>query len=305
MASNSKNRLPAEALPVRSIGLASILLISSLAWVLAAKHLLLQQSLARDESALKQSEAVFMQARENTRSTLKIESQLLADDPRLRSALGTPGIDEATILDILVDLKKVTGADLLAVLSPSGRVQAVAGAETFRGLDLGSSAIVKSVSSSEKSVTGSWVIEDRLIDLGASAMRYGDQAIAYLMVGSYLDKKALVQQHQITDVGVGVVIGGKLTMFEPDRAEDRAGFEWLSSQTPSTDFKVFEQIEPSPLLGAIAEVPGALPPSRIVWSRRPESLLPSQQPLQLLLWGPTLAALTVWCVVMFQTFVKK
>jgi hypothetical protein len=55
------------------------------------------------------------------------EVTVLADDNRIRSTVLAPKFDEATVQDILEDLRKSSGATLLAVVDAAGKVIAVAG----------------------------------------------------------------------------------------------------------------------------------------------------------------------------------
>src|SRR4051812_14786163 len=82
-----------------------------------------------DADSLNEAISVFDRSIEQQRGQLASQVALLADDTRVRAPVMTANFDEATVRDVLEDLKKVSGANVLAVLDVNGRVRAVAGAQ--------------------------------------------------------------------------------------------------------------------------------------------------------------------------------
>src|SRR5207248_4983743 len=70
---------------------------------------------ALDERALAQAETALGGAVESGRQRVLADIKLLADDQRIRSTVITPSFDEATVRDVLDDLRRASGATTLAV----------------------------------------------------------------------------------------------------------------------------------------------------------------------------------------------
>ena len=98
---------------------------------------------ALDEQLLGQASASLEQLLARQRDQLVAEVKVLADDNRIRATVLAPKFDEATVQDILEDLRKSSGATLLAVVDAAGKVTAVAGAAGLREVNLGASPAVK------------------------------------------------------------------------------------------------------------------------------------------------------------------
>ena len=77
------------------------------------------------------------------RDQLVGEVTVLADDNRIRSTVLAATFDVATVQDVIDDLRKSSGATLLAVIDGNGKVQVVSGASALRDGDLGASSAVK------------------------------------------------------------------------------------------------------------------------------------------------------------------
>jgi len=99
-----------------------------------------------DDEALAQASRTLEELVNRQREQLVAEVKVLADDNRIRTTVLAPKFDEATVQDVLEDLRKSSGATLLAVLDASGKVQAVTGAVGLRQVDLSGSAAVNFVS---------------------------------------------------------------------------------------------------------------------------------------------------------------
>ena len=82
------------------------------------------------ESAAEALAARLRQARER----LATEARVVADEPRLKAALTTEGIDRATLDDMAGELRHTTHWDLVALLDPAGHILALSGAPSPDGL---------------------------------------------------------------------------------------------------------------------------------------------------------------------------
>jgi hypothetical protein len=141
---------------------------------------------------------------------LQSHCRVLVEDPRLKSTIATPGIDEATVADILDDLARLRGSGFLMVLSPEARVFAQSGAVELRGLDLSDSGVVKKARTAPTAVVGSWVLAGRVMDLAIMAIRFGDDIIGFLVVGQAIDAPILQSVTEQTGVYAANLLGNNI-----------------------------------------------------------------------------------------------
>jgi hypothetical protein len=272
-----------------------LVVLLAVGWFALARVTLLMSGLERTEASLTSAERLLNTHRQNVQTVLRHDCQILSEDPRLKSTLSTPDIDEPTIVDILKDLSALSGKKLLAVLSPNARVRAVLGAEQFRGLDLSTSSVVKAAQSSEEAVAGAWVVGDKLYDVGAAALRVGDRVIAYLVLGEAVDKKLFDHVYEVTNVGVGLVIDNRVTLSVPEVLEYKAAAEMVAPN-PSA-FTLSKQIDAGDerFQARALSVEGASLPTWVALVRPSRPPNEHERLLNLLVWGPLLGAVCLAC----------
>jgi hypothetical protein len=127
-----------------------------------------------------------------------------------RSDVSKVVVDEATILDMLQDVQKLNGQPIFAVLTPAGRAQVVIGAPKLKGLDLSSASIVKAALSQEGAAVGPWMVEDRVAEVAACAVRIGDRPVAVLVVGGLVPEAALAKVAQTAGVRLALMVDDRL-----------------------------------------------------------------------------------------------
>ncbi|HEY5447789.1 MAG TPA: hypothetical protein VIQ54_03525 [Polyangia bacterium] len=161
---------------------------------------------ALDEQRLGQAGASLEQLLARQREQLVAEVKVLADDNRIRATVLAPKFDEATVQDILEDLRKSSGASLLAVVDAAGKVTAVAGAVGLREVNLGASPAVKS--GFDHPTSDVWTLPDQVQVVGVAPIRSGDQTPALLVKGLALGKT------QLATVGSSLGVTGALFIGE-------------------------------------------------------------------------------------------
>jgi hypothetical protein len=274
--------------------LSGIVVLLSVGWFAAARLSMLFAGVERSQRALTSAERILTAHRQRVQSVLKNECQILSEDPRLKSTLSTPDIDEPTIVDILKDLAKLSGKELLAVLTPTARVKAVLGAEQFRGLDLSTSGLLKSAQTSENAVSGSWVVADKLYDVAASALRVGDRVVAYLVLGEQVDKRILEHVYEATGTGAAVLVENRVAISVPDMAEFKAALDIVA---PDSSTYAMRQVDAAgtSFAARTVSVEGATFPTRVALVRPMRETNDHERLLGLLVWGPLLGAVSLAC----------
>jgi len=167
-----------------------------------------------DEQALGQADLSMEQLLARQRDQLVAEVKVLADDNRIRATVLAPKFDEATVQDILEDLRKSSGATLLAVVDAAGKVTAVAGAAGLREVNLGASPAVKKAFDNPASAV--WTLPDQVQIVGLAPIRSGDQTPALLVKGLPLGQSQLATVGQSLGVVGALFIGEKVAARSTD-----------------------------------------------------------------------------------------
>ena len=222
-------------------------------WSLVALHQL-SSSIVREGAAhLERARRTFDLTRARTLDSLRAQSRVMVEDPRLKSTLTVEGIDEVTVADILGDLGKLRSTGFLMVLSPEGRVFAQAGADELRGLDLSGSSAVKKAQGSTEAVTGSWVIGGKIMDLSIMPVRFGPRPLAYLVIGTAVDQDMVNAVADQTGVAVATTTGQTILLSAPPDDQTRAVFTAVIGQLDSSAPQLFN-VNGENYVGAMSEL---------------------------------------------------
>lgn len=262
------------------MAIAALVAIFGVGWFVAAQRVLGSAGPPMEQRSVDEAAAVLQYHRQLIQAHLRAECQLLSEDPRLKSTLSVPNIDEGTISDVLADLRAQSGLKLIATLTPQARVRAVLGGDQYRGLDLSTSSVVKEASASEGAVPGTWVAGDRLVDVGVAALRVGDRTVGYLVIGATLESSALERVHAITGGAAAVLIERSVAVAHPpDLAPMFASLSGASGAgTASFGGREYAT--------RVEVLPGVFPPVRLAFAA-PRSPMGS---LNALVWAPLAAS---------------
>jgi hypothetical protein len=182
------------------------------------------RSLSRlDEQALRQAGVALDKTLEGQRAQALSLVRLLADDNRVRATVITPRFDEATVRDVLDDLRKAAGATVMAVLDVSGKVGAVSGLEALKTETLGQTAAVKA--GMEKPTADVWSFPDRVLVVAVAPILSGNQVAALLMVGLELGTPALAAIEQSMGAAGALVVSDRVVARSNGDAVQAAAFE--------------------------------------------------------------------------------
>ena len=163
---------------------------------------------ALDSRALGQAALAFELAIEQQRAQLISQVAVLSADTRVRAPLMTPSFDEATVRDVLADLRATSGATMLAVMDVAGKVRAVSGVPALRDLDLGSSPLVKTAR--ERPGADVWSLPDRALVVGVAPIRSAEQTTALLAMGFEIGPALLAGIQRTVGVDSALLIGDRV-----------------------------------------------------------------------------------------------
>lgn len=210
---------------------ATIGMTAAAAWFVAARQVAQAESLAQQEAAIEQGAKLVALLRQTASDRARANAQLLAEDTRLKAALSVPELDRRTLLDLLQDLKKLDDQETFAVLSPAGRVRAVLGAPQLEGVDLGTSAAVKSALAQPGAATGAWLVDGRVLELGVAAVRVDETPVGMLAIGLRVSDDALTTAARAARVNLALVVGDKPVWASAKVAEET----WTSPRAKSIE----------------------------------------------------------------------
>lgn len=183
-----------------------------------------------DAKVLGQAERTFEVLLDQKLVHLRSQVAALAEDARVRSTVVTPDFDEASVKDVLAELKKSAGADLLAILDAGGRVRAVTGADEMNDLDLSSSSLVKA--GLEKPSARVWTFSDKVRLLGLAPIQLGGQVLAMFMMGFDVDRASLADIGGALGVVGGVYVGDSLVVGSSSDASSLGALKGAAGLEP-------------------------------------------------------------------------
>jgi hypothetical protein len=161
-----------------------------------------------DAQALGHAGVALDKALDSQRGQALSQIRLLADDNRVRATVITPRFDEATVRDVLDDLRKASGASVMAVLDVAGKVGAVSGIEALKKENLGQTAAVKAAM--EKATADVWTFPDRVLVIAVAPIISGNQVAALMVIGFELGSATLGAIEQASGVSAALVVSDKV-----------------------------------------------------------------------------------------------
>ncbi len=182
-------------------------LLLAAGWTFGMRHLERQSDLARKQAAQEHAHALLDLLRSATQTRVVADAQMLGQDPRLQSTLAVADVDDATILDILHDLRKLNPDSVFAVLSAAGKVRVTLGAPKLEGQDLAQSPLVQAaLQEHEKASLGTWLVDDRVLEVAVIAVRAGERPVALLAVGARIDDSQLAVVARAAGVHLALLV---------------------------------------------------------------------------------------------------
>jgi hypothetical protein len=260
-------------------GLALVGLLTAGSWV-ANRQLGVFLS-ALDDETLGQATRTLQLVLQGQREQLVAEVSVLADDNRIRATVLAPTFDEATVKDVLDDLRKSSGASLLAVLDEAGRVKAVSGVGGLREVSFGSSSAVKAAFTHPTSDV--WTLPDQAQVIGLAPIRSGDQTPALLVKGMPLGRSQLSAVEGALGVAGAVLIGDRVAITGSERPELAPSFQ-IAGRLAEGSITIADG--PRNYLARVVRTGEAATAARVAWLLPAHHQIEGAHKLWLLLWCP-------------------
>ena len=183
---------------------------------------------AGDAAPLEGAQASFADLLDGLRKQTLAEARMLVDDTRIRSTVITPRFDEATVRDVLEDLRAASQATGLAVLDSTGKPQAVSGMPALSGVDLSSSAAVRTAQ--DRPSVDIWTVGQQVLVVALAPVRNRREVPALLLVANELPAAALAGIAKAHRVSGALVIAEKLAARTPGDGAPEAALQAAVAQ---------------------------------------------------------------------------
>jgi hypothetical protein len=270
-------------------GLAVLALAAAASWFASRTF---DQSLARlDRQALRRAALALDHTIEQQRGHALSEVRLLSDDNRVRATVITPRFDEATVRDVLDDLRRASGAAVLAVLDVTGKVGAVSGGDSLKKESLGQAAAVKG--GLDKPTADVWSFPDRVLAVAVAPILSGNQVAALLMIGFEVGQPALADIERTLGVSGALVVADRVLARSSSDAAVAAALETARGVAEGSTRVIAGA---GNFVAAASKTGEAAAAARAVWLVRQHHLADQFGALPQALWTPVLAALAMLLV---------
>jgi hypothetical protein len=230
-----------------------------------------------DGRALDNAAQTFSASVDLLRKSALSEVTVLAEDTRVRATVMTPTFDEATVRDVLEDLKKTSGATLLAVLDTSGKVRAVTGGQ-LRDVDLGGSPVVKAAMQGPGADV--WTFGEQVLVVGVAPVRAGQDAVALFMMGFEVGETLLQRIDQSLGVSSAVLVRDRLVAKSTNDAAANEALRAASGMEGDGTRRV------GPFVARVTRTSSAATAGKLVWVVGHQHQ--GDLPLRALMWTPLL-----------------
>jgi hypothetical protein len=200
----------------------------------------------------------------------------------------TPRFDEATVGDVLGDLRGASGATVLAVLDVSGKIAAVSGLDSLKKETLGQAAAVKAAM--ERPTADVWSFPDRVLVIAVAPILSGTQVAALMMVGFEVGPTTLTGIERTVGAASGLVVADRVVARSSTDAAVGAALEMARTASEGSSQVVDSGRK---FLARITRTGDSAAAARVVW------LVPYQHTASLFgpvpgaLWMPVLAVVAM------------
>lgn len=136
---------------------------------------------------------------------LASEARVVAEEPRLKAAMNTPGVDRATVDDVAEELRAAVGWDLLGLADSDGRVRSLRGVTNTTAFPPAVTTALR-----EGEGYGYWENGGRLYQVDAISMTIGGHVFGALLAGNVISDERAVEWQKATGASTAVFSGPRL-----------------------------------------------------------------------------------------------
>jgi hypothetical protein len=244
---------------------------------------------AGDSSPVEGAQASFADLLEGLRKQTLSQARMLVDDTRIRATVITPRFDEATVRDVLEDLRNASQATGLAVLDSAGKPRAVSGIAALSGVDLSSSAAVRTAQ--DRPSVDIWTVGQQVLVVALAPVRNRREVAALLLVANELPASALAGVARAHRVTGALVVGDKIVSRTPSDGMPDAALQTAAVlASPSGEVSAAGRV----YRYRTSETGDSATAGQVVWLASNHHLLVAAAPLRSLVWMPVVMAGLLW-----------
>lgn len=185
---------------VTALGLAALLVLSTLLERDA------RQDLAVD---LGRAVAVFADLHDYRDSLYRSQSEVVAQEPRLKAVLGSEEISRETVVDVVHELQRSSGADLILLTDEAGRLIVDTSAPGAADFDLTGLPLV-AATLADGAAGGVWTQDDRVYQVVGRRVGIGKTIFGALLFGDLISGDVAETVRRQTGSFVAIALDGQL-----------------------------------------------------------------------------------------------
>jgi hypothetical protein len=273
---------------VLAVAAGALLVGGTAAAAVLASQRVQQLMTAGDSSPVDGAQASFAEVLEGLRKQTLAQARMLVDDTRVRATVITPSFDEATVRDVLDDLRAASQATGLAVLDSAGKPRTTSGIPALSGVDLSSSAAVRTAQ--DRPSVDVWTVGQQVLVVALAPVRNRREVPALLLVANELPAAAMAGIAKAHRVSGALVIAEKLAVRTPSEAAPGALEAALAQGGPAGEVAVDDKT-----YRYRTSVTGdAATAAQVLWLSSNHHVVAAAGPVRSLVWMPVVMAGLLW-----------
>ena len=205
---SSETRQVGKALSFRTVILLSALILIGgilIATLFATTSVLQRNARTRLTEDLQRARQVFEELQGYRSSLFRSQAAVIADEPRLKATVATPGVDSQTIREVAEDHQRTVRADLFLVTDPLGKVLVDVADRAATGTSMAQAEIVARTLE-RREASGIWVRGDKTFQVQARRLEFGSDVVGAIVVGYVIDDRVATTIFNQTASAVVVVL---------------------------------------------------------------------------------------------------
>lgn len=190
-----------------SVAFALVALVGVGAALLTAERYLAHAARETLTAELTQAGQVYSTFVTERAARREAEARVVAEEPRLKAAVRTVDIDQATLEDVAGELRRASGADLFLLTDRGGAVVADPAASGLGPLTSRPGFV--SVAAAGGGVT-TWEAKGALYQVPVLPLRFGSDVVGYLVTGYLLSDEVLAAARAQTGCDAALLVNGRV-----------------------------------------------------------------------------------------------
>jgi PAS domain S-box-containing protein len=205
------------------LALGGVVLLLSGSFLIGMDMVLRRELSATLEQDLDATALAFRSQLDDASGRLRTEARVVAEEPRLKAALNTPGLSQATLDDIADELRRAVRWDVLALADADGALRSMQGASSREN-----ALAVLGEAREDGDASGYWIEGAEIYQVAAVPLTYGETDLGVLAAGYAISDRSLLALKRIIGSEIAIYAGRRLVASTfPRGSAQRAGLATL------------------------------------------------------------------------------